>query len=213
MDKEFNNTRTVPAQARANLDDSYSRLPTTTSKRVAVPRSISSSPTRAVGERPVTDGVSPGKEPRNPAIGLVLPRPDSPTGSNYADVDEDMKSLLLELSDLVKSCPLPPVQKVRSSSSDKALVGKQPSRGRQRLLPPVASTANLEASRNLSGSGLHRGKTLEELPEDPGEYRGPAGKGKQQMPRNIVADYADKPVRQSRSNLRSIESRRTGSSG
>jgi len=203
VEKDYGNSRNSSVQPNSALEDSYSRLPTTTAKRTAPPRSISSSPTRDVNERP-----DPNSEVHFPGLEVVFPRPGSPTGSVHFDYDLEMQTALAETAQFIQSCPLPPLQKVPNSLSEKALISQQPSRGRQRLLPPVGSAAVLEVTRNLSGNGLPRANShASDLLNHSMDVSGPRLKP---VPRSIVEDYKDRrvPTRQSRSSVRSLEGRK-----
>lgn len=204
VEKDYGSSRNSSVQPNSALEDSYSRLPTTAAKRTAPPRSISSSPTRDVNERPV----DPNSETHFPGLETVFPRPGSPTGSVHFDCDPEMQTILAETSQFIQSCPLPPLQKVPNSLSEKVLIGHQQSRGRQRLLPPVGSTAVLEVTRNLSGNGLPRANShASDLLNHSMDMSGPRLKP---VPRSIVEDYKDRraPTRQSRSSVRSLEGRK-----
>ncbi len=204
VEKDYGSSRGGSVQPTSALDDSYSRLPTTVAKRSAPPQAISASPTRDMNERP-TD---PSEDSHFPGLEVVFPRPGSSTGSVHFDCDTEMQTILQETAQYIQSCPLPPLQKVPNSLSEKALLARQPSRGRQRLLPPVGSTAILEVTRNLSGNGLPRTNShASELLNTSMDISGPRLKP---VPRSIVEDYKDRraPTRQSRSSVRSLEGRK-----
>lgn len=207
-DRDYGSSRNSSVQPKSALEDSYSRVPTTAATQAALPRSVSSSPIRDLVDR---QAESSGDQ-RFPGLETVFPRPGSPTGSVHFDCDPEMQTLLTETAQLIQSCPLPPLQKVPASYSEKALLGRQQSRGRQRMLPPVGSTAVLEISQNLSNGALHT-RVNPNVSEDLNRSIDITGPRLKPMPRSIVEDYKDKrvpQVRQSRSSVRSLESKKAG---